>query len=194
MMTMSSPSNITSIVQKMQTRVIPSLMSIHHQVPDKLLKWQICTRPNDRRTELKMKRTSDFQTGRGHVIDVLRESYPQLFTERPDMSIYSREIKFYRAATTVSDEVEPTLIGIDAYRRLFDAMRLTRRTTCTDAQLTYRLHVMDDTIRVSWAARLWLRRPLLPFIGSLALPLHIDAVSVYILGTHNLHRAAYFIA
>ena len=72
--------------------------------------------------------------------------------------------------------------GIQAYRRLFDALRLTRHTAVADADLSYDLSLpTETTIRVRWHARLWLRMPLLSFVGVRggAQPLLVDGVSLY---------------
>lgn len=121
------------------------------------------------------KPASDFHLRRGRVIDVLRESYPRLFQERPDMSIYARNIVCFRA-----DGGGPRVRGIAAYTRMFDALHLSRRTMVAAAELQHRLHVCDDdTIRVRWAAKIWLRLPL-----PRASPLHVDGVSVYLLDSN----------
>ena len=124
-----------------------------------------------------LKGPSDFHLSLGRVIEVLRNSYPLCFAERPDMSIYSDAIAFHR-----DPDSRPTLRGIDNYQRMFDAARVARRTMVADAECTYRLHVVDDTIRVRWLAKLWLRLPLSPLLGARAAPLHVDGVSVYELG------------
>ena len=66
--------------------------------------------------------------------------------------------------------------GIRAYRQLFDALRLTRNTAVADADLLYHLSLpSEETIRVRWHARLWLRMPL-PSLGSFV---GVDGVSLY---------------
>lgn len=123
----------------------------------------------------KLEGPSDFHLSVGRVIEVLRESYPRLFSERPDMSIYSPDITFHR------DDGSATLRGIDSYVRMFDAIRHAKKLAVADAELTYRLHLVDDSIRVRWTAKLWLRLPLSPLLGARAAPLHVDGVSVYLL-------------
>ena len=61
-------------------------------------------------------------------------------------------------------------------------LRFLRRTTMQDAQVTYRLVVQDERIRVRWSAKLWMRDPAL---GMTKLPngeqalVHLDGVSNY---------------
>lgn len=108
---------------------------------------------------------------------IMHESYPKLFSELPDLSIYRDDVEFCLQHTPLAGEFR--LQGVDAYRRLFEALRVTRRTTVADADLSYRLFVVDDsTIRVRWHAKLWMRLPLPPLIGASS-PVRIDGISHY---------------
>ena len=40
---------------------------------------------------------TDFHLNLGKVVEVLRKDYPRMFVQRPDMSIYARDIEFHRA-------------------------------------------------------------------------------------------------
>ena len=53
------------------------------------------------------------------------------------------------------------IVGIKRYERLFDTMRFVRSTMMQDAEISYRLVVVDDRIRVRWNAKLWMRDPAL---------------------------------
>ncbi|KAL1524549.1 hypothetical protein AB1Y20_019441 [Prymnesium parvum] len=168
----------SSAARAVHARVSPSWNPCVNGRPSLPLSLEAQSLPSfEPRLTPEVKGCSEFHLGIGRVIDVLRDSYPRMFTARPDMSIYAPSIKFYHAY----DTSRPTLSGIDAYTRLFDAMRLTRYTAVADAELTYRLHVVDDTIRVRWAASLWLRLPLTPLVGGKASPLYVDGISVYLL-------------
>ena len=117
------------------------------------------------------------------TIEVLLESYPKLFSETPDLSIYRDDIEFRGLAglinvvkpdTIASGDAGP-ILGLDGYRRLFDALRLARHTTVDTADLSFKLSrsECDRTLRVRWHAKLWLR------LFGPAEPLCIDGVSVY---------------
>ena len=60
----------------------------------------------------------------GHTIRVLQDSYPKLFADVPDLSIYTDDVQFVHSGIP-----EGCLHGLAAYRRLFETLRLTRRTT-----------------------------------------------------------------
>eukprot|EP00321_Phaeocystis_globosa_P009577 CAMPEP_0118828530 /NCGR_PEP_ID=MMETSP1162-20130426/18962_1 /TAXON_ID=33656 /ORGANISM="Phaeocystis Sp, Strain CCMP2710" /LENGTH=213 /DNA_ID=CAMNT_0006759549 /DNA_START=29 /DNA_END=670 /DNA_ORIENTATION=- len=120
-----------------------------------------------------------FRERRGHTVAVLRDSYPNFFSDLPNFEIYTHDIQFLHSGVP-----EGRLRGIRAYRQLFDALRLTRNTAVADADLSYHLSLPSEaTIRVRWHARLWLRMPL-PSLGSIvgvhaAAPLLVDGVSLY---------------
>jgi hypothetical protein len=71
---------------------------------------------------------------------VLRRDYPRLFTERPDMSIYTDNIELH-------DPSGKRLAGKKQYERVFDALRFLRRTTMQDAQVGIRLVADDKSVR-----------------------------------------------
>jgi hypothetical protein len=129
----------------------------------------------------------------GHTIAVLQDSYPKLFADVPDLSIYTNDIQFVHSGIP-----EGCLHGLAAYRRLFETLRLTRRTTVAEADLAHTVHVVDEaTVRVRWHARLWLRGPLPNLVGVRgggAEPLVIDGVSLYELDSDAricVHRLEY---
>lgn len=141
------------------------------------------------------------------TVRVLRDSYPKLFSDLPDLSIYTPDSLLLpleqvkpgptsvrlthlglppcpRAAVQFvhSGVPEGSLRGIRAYTQLFNALRLTRRTAVADADLSLVLSVpAETTIRVRWHARLWLRMPLPSLVGVRggAEPLLVDGVSIY---------------
>ena len=122
---------------------------------------------------------------------VLLESYPKLFSERPDLSIYRDDIEF-RALLPSGDTA--LIRGIDRYRTLFEALRLARQTTVSDADLSFNLSVSDceTRLRVRWHAELWLRGSGL--LGLAVAPLRFDGVSVYELDERakvRVHRLEY---
>lgn len=133
-----------------------------------------------------------YRERRGHTVEVLRDSYPNFFSDLPNLEIYtpdslplpiepplrqtdpSSHRPLLRLPCLTSSAVqfvhsgvpEGCLRGIRAYRQLFDALRLTRNTAVADADLSYHLSLPSaETIRVRWHARLWLRMPL-PSLGS----------------------------
>ena len=121
------------------------------------------------------------------TVDVLQQSYPKLFSETPDLSIYRADIEFVgldRLAALLVDghhgllpSGDSGLIrGIDGYRRLFGALRLARQTTVADADLSFNLSVSEceSEVSVRWHAKLWLR-----LMGSIVDPIRVDGISVY---------------
>ena len=137
----------------------------------------------------------EFERNRGRTIDVLRESYPTLFECEPDLSIYRDDIQFHGFHGVPASSIR----GLSRYRRLLYALRMARKTTVADAELTYSLSMPEDTlIRVRWQAQLWLRLPLRPLtngIGDRAAPLYVDGISAYELdeddGRVAVHRLEY---
>lgn len=118
---------------------------------------------------------SVFKLNQGRAIDILRADYPRLLTQKPDLSIFAPELELH-------DPSGKRLTGLRQYERVFDMLRFLRRTTMQDAQVTYRLVVQDERIRVRWSAKLWMRDPAL---GMTKLPngeqalVHLDGVSNY---------------
>jgi len=113
---------------------------------------------------------------------VLRNDYPLLFSHKPELSIFREDVGLY-------DHSGKRIAGsIKQYERIFDALRFLRRTTMQDAQVTYRLIVDDDKIRIRWSAKLWMRDPALGLIklanGEPAL-IHIDGISIYQLDSNG---------
>jgi len=122
---------------------------------------------------------SVFKLNQGRAIDVLRRDYPRLLTEKPDFSIFDERVELH-------DPTGKRVGGLRQYEKIFDMLRFLRRTTMQDSQITYRLIVADDRIRVRWSAKLWMRDPALGLTtlvnGEKAL-LNLDGVSVYTLDT-----------
>lgn len=137
----------------------------------------------------------EFERNRGRTIDVLHESYPTLFAVEPDLSIYRDDIQFHGFHGVPA----ASITGLARYRSLLSALRLLRKTTVADAELTYTLSVPEDTlIRVRWQAQLWLRLPLRPLANGLherAAPFYVDGISAYELseddGKVAVHRLEY---
>ena len=122
---------------------------------------------------------SEYELTVGRVVDTLRSDYPELLSREPDLSIYTEEVMF-------TDPSGLRLRGKDKYRRVFEGLRFLRTTVMRDAEITYRLVVVDATVRVRWNAKLWVR----DMIGHPTL-VHVDGVSVYELdegGNVSAHR------
>lgn len=90
------------------------------------------------------------------------------------MSIFTKGIELH-------DPSGKRLSGMKQYERVFDALRFLRRTTMQDAEMTYRIVVVDEAIRVRWSLKMWMRDPALGLTnmvtnGEPAL-VHIDGVS-----------------
>ena len=75
----------------------------------------------------------------GRAIDMLRNDYPKVFTEKPDFSIFRKDIELH-------DPSGKRLTGLSQYEKVFDMLRFLRRTTMQDAQVTYRLVVADERV------------------------------------------------
>merc|ERR1719440_2584787 len=135
---------------------------------DPLGLWKLPTGPSD-------KGPNAFKLNQGRAIDVLRSDYPALFTQKPDLSIFTEHVE-------LRDPSGKRLKGKENYEKVFDALRFLRRTTMQDAQVTYRLVVVDMKIKVRWSAKLWMRDPI---IGSTSMyngepaVVHLDGVSNY---------------
>lgn len=129
------------------------------------------------------KGASAYNLNRGRAIDTLRRDYPQLLDSKPDMSIFTKGIELH-------DPSGKRLSGMKQYERVFDALRFLRRTTMQDAEMTYRIVVVDEAIRVRWSLKMWMRDPALGLTnmvtnGEPAL-VHIDGVSNYDLNDDGL--------
>lgn len=123
-----------------------------------------------------------YQLNQGKAIDSLRRDYPLLLEEEPDFSIFTEDIELF-------DPSGKRLSGLQQYASVFSGLRLLRRAAMTGSEVTYRLVVHDQTIRVRWTAKLWMRA-MLPGLGS-DTPVQLDGVSVYELdseGMIKLHR------
>jgi len=126
----------------------------------------------------------EYQINVGKAIDVLRTDYPMIFLQKPDLSIFTKQIELW-------DPSGKRLSGIRQYEKLFDLLIFLRRTTMQDAKVTYRLVVADEKIRVRWSAKLWMRDPALGLTNLMngePAVVHIDGVSNYELDTHGKIR------
>ena len=81
----------------------------------------------------------------GRAIDMLRNDYPKVFTEKPDFSIFRKDIELH-------DPSGKRLTGLSQYEKVFDMLRFLRRTTMQDAQVTYRLVVADERVSAFYQA------------------------------------------
>ena len=76
----------------------------------------------------------------------------KLYPSKPDLTIFSDDVQLH-------DPSGKRLQGLGKYEKGFDMLRLLRRTTMQDAEITYRLVTHDDEIRVRWSAKMYLRDP-----------------------------------
>ena len=93
-----------------------------------------------------------FKLNQGRAIDILRHDYPAFFTQKPDLSIFTSALELH-------DPSGKRLKGLNQYEKIFDMLRFLRSSCMQDAQITYRLVVSDDTIKVRWSTKLWMRDP-----------------------------------
>merc|ERR1719440_333310 len=116
-----------------------------------------------------------YQLNKGRAIDMLRNDYPKVFLQKPDLSIFRKDMELH-------DPTGKRLKGVEKYEKVFDMLRFLRRTTMQDAQMTYRLVVVDGRIRVRWTAKVWLRDPALgltKMANGDPIIVHLDGVSNY---------------
>ena len=120
---------------------------------------------------------SVFKLNQGRAIDTLRQDYPCLWTHAPDLSIFTDDVEFHDATG------KKRVAGIQRYERLFDTMRFVRRTFVADSQVSYRLVVTGESIRVRWTAKLYMRDPILGkrtfFQNASTVLFHLDGISSY---------------
>jgi len=127
---------------------------------------------------------NEYQLNLGKTIDTLRHDYPNILSQKPDFSIFTKNVELF-------DNSGKLLGGLGKYERVFKMLRFLRSTTMSAAEVTYRLVVQDSTIRVRWCAKLWMRDPLagLSGLGKDAGMLHqLDGISVYELDSDGLVR------
>merc|ERR1712087_19149 len=122
------------------------------------------------------KRPTEFELNQGRAIDALRFDYPRLFDAKPDLSIFRDDVTLHDYSNGV------VLRGMRQYERLFDALRFLRRTSMSDAELTYHIFVHGSDIRMRWSAKLLLRDPA---FGIQRLDI-VDGVSLYKLDDKGL--------
>ena len=64
---------------------------------------------------------SEFELNQGRAIDTLRYDYPRLFTDKPDLSIFHRDVELH-------DLTGKRLVGLKSYEAMFEVLRFARRT------------------------------------------------------------------
>jgi len=124
------------------------------------------------------KRVTEFELNQGRAIDALRFDYPRLFDAKPDLSIFREDVTLHDVSGGMR------LQGVRQYERLFDALRFLRRTSMSDAELTYHIYVHGSNIRMRWSAKLLLRDPA---FGIQRLDI-VDGVSLYELDDNGMVR------
>lgn len=116
---------------------------------------------------------SEFDLNRGKAVDVLRADYRDVFTRGPDLSIFTDEVEFHAMG-------EKRLSGIRQYERVFNAIRFLRRTTMKSAEMTYRVTLQGEQIKVRWNSKLKMRDPITGLTaGKGEADLYIDGISLY---------------
>jgi len=119
---------------------------------------------------------SVFKLNQGRAIDILRHDYPLFFARKPDLSIFTKDVELH-------DSSGKRLSGLRQYEKVFDLLLFLRRTTMQDAEVTYRVYVVDEDIRVRWSAKLWMRDPALGLTSVMGsgepAVVHVDGVSIY---------------
>ena len=121
---------------------------------------------------------SEFELNQGRAIDTLRYDYPRLFTDKPDLSIFHRDVELH-------DLTGKRLVGLKSYEAMFEMLRFARRTVMHDAEVTYHTFVHDRTIRIRFSAKVRLLNPLSMFPDIQV----IDGISVYNLDAEGLIRS-----
>ena len=130
----SSSSDSSNVrLDRLEIAAVPRATPKRESTPEPLPLWGLPTPPEQRGPSV-------FKLNQGRAIDVLRHDYPRLFTERPDMSIFTNNIELH-------DPSGKRLAGKKQYERVFDALRFLRRTTMQDAQVGIRLVADDKSVR-----------------------------------------------
>ena len=93
---------------------------------------------------------NEYQLNLGKAINALRRDYPLILTDEPDFSIFDQDVRLL-------DPSGVRLHGLGQYENLFKILRFLRTTAMTKDEVTYRLVVSDDIIRVRWTAKLMMR-------------------------------------
>jgi len=119
-------------------------------------------------------KTQEFNLNFGRAIDTLQSDYPEMFTRTPDMSIFTKDV-------VLRDPSGLQISGINRYKSVFEALRFLRGSIMQDAEMTYRLLVQDNQVRVRWNAKIWVRDPALGIKYRKGEPamFYVDGVSVY---------------
>lgn len=131
--TSSSSDSSNARLDRLEIAAVPRATPKKESTPEPLPLWGLPTPPEQRGPSV-------FKLNQGRAIDVLRHDYPRLFTERPDMSIFTDNIELH-------DPSGKRLAGKKKYERVFDALRFLRRTTMQDAQVGIRLVADDKSVR-----------------------------------------------
>lgn len=155
--TSSSSDSSNARLDRLEIAAVPRATPKKESTPEPLPLWGLPTPPEQRGPSV-------FKLNQGRAIDVLRHDYPRLFTERPDMSIFTDNIELH-------DPSGKRLAGKKQYERVFDALRFLRRTTMQDAQVGIRLVADDKSVRAVTLASEAPSPPLptpLPGVSSLA--------------------------
>ena len=131
--------------------------------------------PNPRSVQLRSLAPSEFELFKGRVIDTLTHKYTNLYTEKPDFSIFTPNV-------VLSDSSGKRIQGLQSYERVFDMLHLIRRTAIHDATITHRMvadPANETTIRVRWSTELSLRGGAVAESLGLATVFNLDGISVY---------------
>ena len=117
----------------------------------------------------------------GKAIDTINHDHPLLFSEKPDLSIYSKSVCLAGESGTVR------LNGKEAYARLYDGLRWARSSGFLGegTQVQHRLVECNGDLRVRWAAELEIRDP---FFLHHSETIHCDGISIYTLNRVGLVR------
>jgi hypothetical protein len=118
---------------------------------------------------------SEYQLNLGKAIDTLRVDHPRLFTHAPDLSIFTPDVQLH-------DTTGVRLRGKAQYERVFGMLRFIKRAALQHVELTHRMVVHEQTIRMRWTSKVWLRDPNLDMMGMgqiRAKQVYLDGVSVY---------------
>jgi hypothetical protein len=125
---------------------------------------------------------SEYQLNLGKAIDTLRVDHPRLFTHAPDLSIFTEDVQLH-------DTTGVRLRGKPQYERAFGMLRFIKRAALQQVEVTHRMVVHEQTIRMRWTAKVWLRDPNLDKMGMgqiQAKLVYLDGVSVYSLNDKGI--------
>ena len=114
----------------------------------------------------------------GKAIDTINHDHPLFFDEKPDLSIYSKNV------CLVGDSGTVRLKGKEAYARLYDGLRWAHSSGFLGegTQVQHRLVECNGDLRVRWSATLEVRDPWH------SETVHCDGISIYTLNRAGLIR------